>query len=174
MPIPYTNPYYFQNNQTYPPIQYGQINPYPDRLAQLQAQQQQFNQSQFSPQIQPHQMGLNGEIVDSIDVVKAKNVDMSGNVTFYPKADLSEIYTKQLQMDGTSRIVTYKAVNPVQEPHDGGEQNSVDTNAINSMLGQFKLDLMQEISDLKDMVNSISQSNQSQRTSRGGKQNDGN
>ena len=48
---PYTNPYYFQNTPSYVQPQYGQINPYPDRLAQLQAQQQQFNQSQYGQQI---------------------------------------------------------------------------------------------------------------------------
>lgn len=170
MPVPYMNPYYFQNNPAYPPTQYGQINPYPDRLAQLQAQQQQFNQSQYGQQIPAQQIGLNGEVVDSIDVVKAKNVDMSGNVTFYPKADLSEIYTKQLQMDGTSRIVTYRAVQPeTSAQKDRRADSDVDVAGI---VGQLKADLLQEISDLKDMVNQISQVNQTQKSQRGGRAND--
>ena len=165
---PYINPYYFQNNPSYTQPQYGQINPYPDRLAQLQAQQQQYNQPQYNPQMQTQPIGLNGEIVDSIDVVKAKNVDMSGNVTFYPKADLSEIYTKQLQMDGTSRIVTYRAVQP-ETPAQKEKKSDVD---MVGMFGQLKTDLLQEISDLKDMVNQISQINQNQKSQRGGKIND--
>ena len=170
MPVPYMNPYYFQNNPAYPPTQYGQINPYPDRLAQLQAQQQQFNQSQYGQQMPVQQIGLSGEVVDSIDVVKAKNVDMSGNVTFYPKADLSEIYTKQLQMDGTSRIVTYRAVQPESSAQREKDQEpNVD---VAGMFGQLKNDLLQEISDLKDMVNQISQMNQVQKAQRGGKAND--
>ena len=44
-------PYYMPNAGMYQAQPYGQINPYPDRLAQLQAQQQQFNQSQYNPQI---------------------------------------------------------------------------------------------------------------------------
>ena len=167
---PYMNPYYFQNNPSYVQPQYGQINPYPDRLAQLQAQQQQFNQSQYGQQMPVQPIGLNGEVVDSIDVVKAKNVDMSGNVTFYPKADLSEIYTKQLQLDGTSRIVTYRAVMP-ETPSQ--KENKQDYNVdVVGMFGQLKTDLLQEISDLKDMVNQISQINQNQKSQRGGKIND--
>lgn len=167
---PYMNPYYFQNNPAYPPAQYGQINPYPDRLAQLQAQQQQYNQPQYNPQMQAQPIGLNGEIVDGIDVVKAKNVDMSGNVTFYPKADLSEIYTKQLQMDGTSKIVTYRAVQPNSSLQK--EERSDSNVDVIGMFGQLKTDLLQEISDLKDMVNQISQINQNQKSQRGGKVND--
>ena len=170
MPAPYVNPYYFQNNPAYPPTQYGQINPYPDRLAQLQAQQQQFNQSQYGQQMPVQPIGLNGEVVDSIDVVKAKNVDMSGNVTFYPKADLSEIYTKQLQLDGTSRIVTYRAVQPETTAQKDRKSDS-DVDVV-GMFGQLKTDLLQEISDLKDMVNQISQMNQNQKSQRGGKVND--
>ena len=170
MPAPYVNPYYFQNNPAYPPAQYGQINPYPDRLAQLQAQQQQFNQSQYGQQMPVQPIGLNGEVVDSIDVVKAKNVDMSGNVTFYPKADLSEIYTKQLQLDGTSRIVTYRAVQPETAAQKDRKSDS-DVDVV-GMFGQLKTDLLQEISDLKDMVNQISQMNQNQKSQRGGKIND--
>ena len=170
MPAPYVNPYYFQNNPAYPPAQYGQINPYPDRLAQLQAQQQQFNQSQYGQQMSVQPIGLNGEVVDSIDVVKAKNVDMSGNVTFYPKADLSEIYTKQLQLDGTSRIVTYRAVQPETAAQKDRKSDS-DVDVV-GMFGQLKTDLLQEISDLKDMVNQISQMNQNQKSQRGGKIND--
>lgn len=171
MPMPFmNNPYYFQNNSMYPPQQYGQITPYPDRLAQLQSQQQQYNQPQYNPQMQTQPMGLSGEIVDSIDVVKAKNVDMSGNVTFYPKADLSEIYTKQLQMDGTSRIVTYRAVQP-ETPAERDRRSDSDVDVV-GMFGQLKTDLLQEISDLKDMVNQISQINQNQKSQRGGKIND--
>ena len=120
--------------------------------------------------MQTQPIGLNGEIVDGIDVVKAKNVDMSGNVTFYPKADLSEIYTKQLQMDGTSRIVTYRAVQPETTAQKDRKSDS-DVDVV-GMFGQLKTDLLQEISDLKDMVNQISQMNQVQKVQRGGKAND--
>ena len=154
MPVPYMNPYYFQNNPTYQPQpQYNPMAPYQDRLAQLQSQYNQ--QSQYNPVQQNQTYGLNGEIVDGIDVVKAKNVDMSGNVTFYPKADMSEIYTKQLMADGTSRIVTYKAVQPEgQQPES--QQKEVTLDMLNAMLGQLKMDLLQDIgnglSEIKGMI----------------------
>lgn len=167
---PYTNPYYFQNNPTYAQPQYGQVNPYPDRLAQLQAQQQQFNQSQYGQQIPVQPMGLNGEVVDSIDVVKAKNVDMSGNVTFYPKADLSEIFTKQLMPDGTSKIVTYRAMQSDQNEQQGVPQYATVQN-INDMFSQFKNDLMQNILDnFTDIKQMLSQTEPQQKAQRGGGQ----
>ena len=170
MPVPYVNPYYFQNNPAYPPTQYGQINPYPDRLAQLQAQQQQYSQPQYNPQMQTQPIGLNGEIVDGIDVVKAKNVDMSGNVTFYPKADLSEIFTKQLMPDGTSKIVTYRAMQSDQNEQQGVPQYATVQN-INDMFSQFKNDLMQNILDnFTDIKQMLSQTEPQQKAQRGGSQ----
>ena len=168
---PYTNPYYFQNNPAFQqqPM-YNPMAPYQDRLAQLQSQyNQQPPYNQMAQQAQP--IGLNGEVVDSIDVVKAKNVDMSGNVTFYPKSDMTEIYTKQLQADGTSRIVTYRAIQPESESQKEQKQASVDMNTINGMFGQLRMDLLNEISDLKDLVNSMSHT-QATKNVRGGKQND--
>lgn len=170
MPVPYVNPYYFQNNPAYPPTQYGQINPYPDRLAQLQAQQQQYSQPQYNPQMQTQPIGLNGEIVDGIDVVKAKNVDMSGNVTFYPKADLSEIFTKQLMPDGTSKIVTYRAMQSDQNEQRDVPQYATVQN-INDMFAQFKNDLIQNIaSNFTDIKQILSQPEQPAKTQRGGSQ----
>ena len=168
---PYMNPYYFQNNQAFQQQQmYNPMAPYQDRLAQLQSQyNQQPPYNQMAQQAQP--IGLNGEVVDSIDVVKAKNVDMSGNVTFYPKSDMTEIYTKQLQADGTSRIVTYRAIQPESESQKEQKQASVDMNTINGMFGQLRTDLLNEISDLKDLVNSMSHT-QAAKNVRGGKQND--
>lgn len=166
---PYTNPYHFQNNP-YGQQMYNPMAPYQDRLAQLQSQyNQQPPYNQMAQQSQT--VGLNGEVVDSIDVVKAKNVDMSGNVTYYPKSDMSEIYTKQLQMDGTSRIVTYRAVQPETEAKKEQTQTAVDMNVINGMFGQLRADLLNEISDLKDLVNSMTHT-QSVKNTRGGKQND--
>ena len=167
MPVPYMNPYYFQNNPAYPPTQYGQINPYPDRLAQLQAQQQQFNQSQYGQQMPVQQIGLSGEVVDSIDVVKAKNVDMSGNVTFYPKADLSEIFTKQLMPDGTSRIVTYKAI-PSDKPQDQVQQPVISLETLDAMFAQLKQDLLQEIAQIKEAIPQSSQQQENGRQQKGG------
>lgn len=157
----FVNPFYNYNPYQ---AQYNPMNPYQERLAQLQAQSAQ-------PQAYPQQStGLNGEIVDGIDVVRAKNVDMSGNVTFYPKADLSEIFTKQLMPDGTSKIVTYRAMQSDQNEQQGVPQYATVQN-INDMFSQFKNDLMQNILDnFTDIKQMLSQTEPQQKAQRGGSQ----
>lgn len=154
------NPFYNYNPYQ---AQYNPMNPYQERLAQLQAQSAQ-------PQVYAQQpTGLSGEVVDSIDVVRAKNVDMSGNVTYYPKADLSEIFTKQLMPDGTSKIVTYKAAMP--EVPQQTQQQTVNLESLNAMLGQLKMDILQgiggELENIKQMIPSTS-SNPEPPAKRGG------
>lgn len=155
------NPFYNYNPYQ---AQYNPMNPYQERLAQLQAQSAQ-------PQAYAQQpTGLSGEIVDSIDVVRAKNVDMSGNVTFYPKADLSEIFTKQLMPDGTSKIVTYRAVQPEQNNQQGAQQYVTAQN-LNDMFIQLKSDLVQNIVDnFMDIKQMLSQPEPQQKNQRGGNQ----
>ena len=156
----YNNPYF---QQPYQP-QYNPIQSQYDRFGQYPGQ---YNQPQIYAQAQP--TGLNGEVVDSIDVVKAKNVDMSGHVSFYPKSDMTEIYTKQLQPDGTSRIVTYRAVTP--EVNKSTEQQTVNLESLNAMLGQLKMDILQgiggELENIKQMIPSTS-SNPEPPAKRGG------
>ena len=163
MPVPYMNPY-FQNNPYQQPM-YNPMAPYQERLNQMQAQ---YNQQ---PVVQQNQaMSLNGEIVDSIDVVKAKNVDMSGQPTFYPKSDLSEVYVKRLMADGTSQIVTYKAVQPEENKPDQAQQN-VDIQTLNAMLGQLKAEILQGVGGgLSEIKQMITPSEQPKRQ-RGGNQN---
>lgn len=165
------NPYYFQNNPNFQqqPM-YNPMVPYQERLNQMQMQAQ-YNQQ---PMVQQNQaMSLNGEIVDSIDVVKAKNVDMSGQPTFYPKSDLSEVYVKRLMADGTSQIVTYKAVQPEENKPDQAQQN-VDIQTLNAMLGQLKAEILQGVggglSEIKQMI--IPPEPQTSKRQRGGNQND--
>lgn len=97
----YGNPYFAQ------PFQ--QIQPYQDRLAQLQNSYQQampYGQAQIQQPIQqmpqvPQIPMLQGQMVDGIDTVKAKDVDMSGNPVYYPKTDGTEVYRKQLQAENS-------------------------------------------------------------------------
>lgn len=157
MPVPYMNPYYFQNNPAFQQQQmYNPMAPYQERLNQMQAQ---YNQQPMAQQNQT--MGLNGEIVDSIDVVKAKNVDMSGQPTFYPKSDLSEVYVKRLMADGTSQIVTYKSVQP-EESKPVETKSYVDVQTLNTMLGQMKSEILQSVggglSEIKQMITPPEQS----------------
>ena len=146
---------------------------YQQQMAQLQQQmaqlQQQMAQYAPDPQQQAVQMPyLAGQMVDGIDAVKAKDVDLSGNPTWYPKADGTEVYRKQLQPDGTSKILTYTLSQDVRQ--DPSKQ-MVDADVLNALFDQLKQDLMTEISGIKDLVGtSTSLPAEPPKTQRGGNQ----
>ena len=101
----------FQNqqpiNQFYQTQQQYMPNPYMQRMENLQ-------QFQQAIQPQPQMQGANnftplGKIVDSVDIVKATDIPMDGNMYYFPKADGSEIFGKQWLANGQTRILTFKA-----------------------------------------------------------------
>jgi hypothetical protein len=51
-----------------------------------------------------------GKIVDSVDVVKATDVPMDGNMYYFPKADGTEVYAKQWLPNGQTRILSFKPI----------------------------------------------------------------
>lgn len=155
------------------PYQQMQTQPYQDRLAQLQSNYQQvmpYGQMQMQQPIQqvPQIAMLQGQMVDGIDTVKAKDVDMSGNPVYYPKTDGTEIYKKQLQADGRSRIFVYRLLNPDEQQQPKQEEKQID---IESMFNQLRNDVCSEISEIKDLLpTQISVTNDSPRQQNGGKQ----
>lgn len=58
----------------------------------------------------PKPMGLNGKIVDSVETVKGMDINLDGSISYFPLADGTKIITKQLNTDGTSKIVVYEQV----------------------------------------------------------------
>lgn len=103
---PYPNPNYY--------AQYAQpqYNPYLQRMENLQQFQQSIQQPQLqsNPNLTP---GLNmlaslGKVVESMDIVKVTDIPMDGNVYYFPKADGTEIYSKQFMTNGQTRILTFK------------------------------------------------------------------
>ena len=143
---------YYQTPVMTSPYQQIQTQPYQDRLAQLQSNYQQvmpYGQMQMQQPIQqvPQIAMLQGQMVDGIDTVKAKDVDMSGNPVYYPKTDGTEIYRKQLQSDGRSRIFVYRLVNP-DEQQSKQDEKQID---IEAMFNQLRNDVCSEISEIKSM-----------------------
>ena len=137
----------FQQQFNYP--QYGYQPMQPDRLSQLQ----QFQQSLQPQQIPPsNQLATMGKIVDSVDVVKATDVPMDGNMYYFPKADGTEIYGKQFGMDGKTRILTFKPLledNPSNSP---SEDIKTQFGAFGEVLGAIQSDIRM----LFDKVDKIS------------------
>ena len=90
---------------------YNQFNNYNQYYNQPRYQQP-IQQVQPIQPIQPlsdtKPIGLQGKLIDSIDVAKAMDINLDGSVSYFPLTDGSAIITKQLQTDGTSKTVIYK------------------------------------------------------------------
>jgi len=69
-----------------------------------------YNQQprQAAPMYKPTPSVLQGKVVDSLDVVKATDIPYDGSVSYFPLTDSSAIITKQLQPDGTTKVIIYK------------------------------------------------------------------
>lgn len=103
--------------------QYGayQYNP----MANIQRFQ---SQEQIQPQIQqpmPQQIaGINGRIVQAVENINANEVPMDGSMAFFPKQDLSEIYVKGWNANGTINTIVYK---PYTAPKDNQTNSMANT-----------------------------------------------
>ena len=109
----YTN---YSGNYNYQPMQ--QYNPYLQRMENLQQFQQTLNPMPMQMQ---NQFPALGKIVESVDIVKVTDIPMDGNMYYFPKADGTEIYGKQFDMDGKTRILTFKPLledNPSNSPSE--------------------------------------------------------
>lgn len=98
-------------------------NPYMDRMNFLQNYQQSLQQPmQINQQPMPQQIaGINGRIVQAVENINANEVPMDGSMAFFPKQDMSEIYVKGWNADGTINTIVYK---PYTEPNNNQAVNS--------------------------------------------------
>lgn len=88
---------------------YNPYNPYYNYNYNQQNQQmpRQNAQQVYKPQ---SSVSLQGKVVDSLDVVKATDIPYDGSISYFPLTDGTAIITKQLQQDGTSKVVIYKPI----------------------------------------------------------------
>ena len=128
---------------------YG-YNPYYSQQQRMQGIEQQ--QPMITTYQQPMQLtkpsGLLGKSVDNIDVVKATDIPLDGSISYFPLTDGSAIVSKQLQMDGTSKMVIYK---PIKENNDDSKK-FVTFEEMQSELA--KIDIL-DLEDLKDEIKEI-------------------
>ena len=111
-------------------------NPYMQRMENLQ----QFQQA-IQPQAQ--MQGANnftplGKIVDSVDIVKATDIPMDGNMYYFPKADGSEIFGKQWLANGQTRILTFKAILDGEGNNLSSEEQKLQFSALNELTDTFQ------------------------------------
>lgn len=127
---------------------YG-YNPYYQQQQRMQGIEQ---QPMITTYQQPMQLtkpsGLLGKSVDNIDVVKATDIPLDGSISYFPLTDGSAIVSKQLQMDGTSKMVVYK---PIKEDSDDSRK-FVTFEEMQSELA--KIDIL-DLEDLKDEIKEI-------------------
>ena len=125
------NPYYIPNQRYQQPMSPTPMSETP-----------QYVQPQY---VKPN--GLLGKQVDSIDVVRATEVPLDGSVSFFPLTDGSAIVTKQLQIDGTSKIVIFKPIDEEKE-----EKRYITPDELKKALNELNLDEIDEIKeDIKDI-----------------------
>lgn len=126
---------------------YG-YNPYyqPQRFQNVD---QQSMATTYQPPIQmTKSTTLLGKSVDNIDVVKATDIPLDGSISYFPLTDGSAIVSKQLQNDGTSKIIVYK---PVKEDKKETIQFAT-LDDIQEAIGNIDLN---DIQDLKDEIKEI-------------------
>lgn len=95
----------YQNNYSQP-----MQNPYMQRMENLQQFQQAINQPMSTPMSGASQFTPLGKIVESMDIVKATDIPMDGNMYYFPKADGSEIYSKRWLANGQTQILVFKPI----------------------------------------------------------------
>lgn len=146
---PYQNMIYSQPQMAYTPQMY---NPWTSR-PQSQIQSMQMEQPQMQPQqvMQPQVKPLTGKVVQALEAITANDVPMDGSVAFFPKQDLSEIYIKSWNADGTIRTMTFK---PVTENVDITSGTKTEEN-INGIMERFD-SIENKLSEIEQVLGSTS------------------
>ena len=145
---PFPNPNYFTQYQQ-------QFNPYMQRMENLQQFQQTLQpQLQNNPNLTP---GLNmlasiGKVVESMDIVKVTDIPMDGNIYYFPKADGTEIYSKQFMPNGQTRILTFKPLLDSEPNALTNEEEKAKFEPINNVLRGIQ----EDIKALTEKVDKIS------------------
>lgn len=106
-----------------------------DRMNFLQNYQQSLQQQpmQMNQQPMPQQIaGINGRIVQAVENINANEVPMDGSMAFFPKQDMSEIYAKGWNADGTINTIVYK-------PYTAPEYNQTVNSMVNTENAKFTL-----------------------------------
>lgn len=86
---------------------YG-YNPYGRYMPQQPIMQQSPVISGQNNMISANSPVLSGKMVESEDIVKTIEIPLDGSISYFPLVDGSAIITKQLQRDGTSKLMVYK------------------------------------------------------------------
>ena len=140
---PYYNQQYGQPNMQMQNqrMQYGQV---PNTFQNQIPQNQQFPMNQ-QPVVNP----LNGRMVNSIEEITANDVPMNVPYSIFPKNDLSQIYIKSWNANGTIQTIAYAPTQP-ENAEQGTNIPQTDFNALNEDVRALR----QEITERFDRLES--------------------
>ena len=149
---PYVNPYYLQQNQQSYPQYYNPLAQVQNRAMDYQQNiPNNYQQNQIVP-------GINGKMIAELNQITANDVPMDGSVAFFPKQDLSEVYAKSWNADGTIRTVTYKPVlDKESNTAPGPEKLKCDLSE------EATQNIMDKFEEISDRLGQLEKSLQSQR-----------
>lgn len=97
-------------------------------------------------------MGIKGRPVSSIEEARATSIDFDGSVFYFPDLANKRIYTKQINMDGTSTLNVYEWKN---EPVVNSPQY-VTREEFEATLAQLKQDMSELSDDIVEMIEGAS------------------
>lgn len=146
-----------QNYQNFYPMNNGYVqNPYAERMNFLQNCQQNLQPPMQNSQMQAtsQQTSFIGKVVDSIDVVKATDIPMDGNIYYFPKADGTEIFGKQWLANGRTHILTFKPVLDA-EPNNPTQDNSKSQIGISEEVTEV---IMKRFDELENKISNLESS----------------
>ena len=98
---------------------------------------------------------LQGKSVDNIEVVKATDIPLDGSVSYFPLVDGSAIVTKQLQADGTSRMIVYKPAETEPKATENKEIYVTEKQLEEKLKTFNNEELKQEIEKLKKQIKDL-------------------
>lgn len=146
------NPYY-----GYTPNQYGKSPYYMQQpIATPQYQPQTIDYMNQMQNAYQKPLGLQGKTVDNIEVVKATDIPLDGSVSYFPLVDGSSIITKQLQADGTSRMIVYKPVETQQPKQVEEKEIYITEKELDERLSKLdNKELKEEIEKMKKQIKDL-------------------
>lgn len=143
MPYQNQNPNYYAQ---YLPNQQPYVNPYLQRMENLQQFQQALN-----PAPVQNQFPALGKIVESMDIVRVTDIPMDGNMYYFPKADGTEVYGKQFGTDGKTRILTFKPVLDSEPNNVSSDTEKFDFDGMNERINNV-LECIRSLNEKLDKI----------------------
>ena len=123
----------------------------------MQNVQQRLSQEQMQPQQvqQPAPMsGMVGKMVGRIEDIAPQDVPMTGAPAFFPKQDLSEIYVKAWNSNGTLDTVVFKPVSMPDGINPMYDNKKLEIGLSDDVTGAF----MKRFDELESKISSIESS----------------